>query len=100
MFLSIAEEEEPLSYHQAMKSANAHNWKMAMDEEYESLIENNIWQLCDLPKNRRIIDCRSIFKIKRMPVGSVDRFKARLVGRGSTQVYGEDYHETLSPVVK
>ena len=46
MFLSIAEEEEPLSYHQGMKSA----WKLAMDEEYKSLIENNTWQLCDFPK--------------------------------------------------
>ena len=100
MFLSIAEEEEPFSYHQAMKSANAHNWKVAMDEEYESLIVNNSWQLCDLPKNRRIVDCRWIFKIKRMPDGSVDIFKTRLVARGFTQVYGEDYHETFSPVVK
>ena len=100
MFLSVAENDEPSNYKEAVNSKYSEEWKLAMDEEYNALIKNKTWELCKLPDNRKLVDCRWVYKIKKTSKGVVERFKARLVARGFTQVYGLDYDETYSPVVK
>ncbi|KAL2936002.1 Retrovirus-related Pol polyprotein from transposon RE1 [Bienertia sinuspersici] len=76
------------------------NWKVAMQEEYDALIENGTWELVPRPSNANIIRSLWIFRHKMKSDGSFERYKARLVGDGKTQREGIDCDETFSPVVK
>lgn len=71
-----------------------------MEEEYNSLMENNTWSLCELPKGRKAIKNKWVYKIKRDSDGNISRYKARLVVKGCSQKYGVDYQEIFSPVVR
>ena len=70
-----------------------------MDAEYQSLISNKVWDLVELPKDGRIVNCKWIFKQKVGASGLIERYKVRLVAQGYSQVPGIDYEENFSPVV-
>ena len=69
-----------------------------MDNGYGD--ENNVWNMVDLPEDRKAVGSKWVFKRKRDADGNVERYKARLVAQGFTQNNGIDYDETFSPVVR
>lgn len=91
--------EEPQSYLEAIKSAESVHWKAAMDSELQSLLKNKTWTMADLPRGRKAVTNKWVFKLKEEPNGSI-RYKARLVARGFTQREGFDFEETFSPTVR
>ncbi|CAN1785707.1 Retrovirus-related Pol polyprotein from transposon TNT 1-94 [Linum perenne] len=95
--LSISAEREPTHFAEAVKHPK---WKQAMDAELQALEMNHTWKLEELPKGKKAIGCKWVYRIKYNSDGSVERYKARLVAKGYTQQEGVDYQDTFAPVVK
>lgn len=92
--------DEPQSFAEAMGCGDQQLWQKAMVEEFESLKSNDTWELTKLPQGRKALKCKWVYKLKTNADGSVQRYKARLVIKGFSQVKGVDYNETYSPVVR
>jgi hypothetical protein len=50
-------------------------WEATMNEEYNSLIENQTWDLVLLPSDRNIVRCKWIYRTKKVENGLVSRYK-------------------------
>jgi Reverse transcriptase (RNA-dependent DNA polymerase)/Integrase core domain len=94
---NLSKIEEPTSYEIAKREQK---WCKAMEEELNALEKNETWEICQLPKNKKPVGCKWVYKIKYKSDGTLERYKARLVAKGYTQTQGIDYHETFAPVAK
>ena len=90
---------DPPTYESAMNSSQCEKWQQAMESEYSSLIENQTWELRPLPRGRKSIGAKWVFKTKVDKNGELARHKARYVAKGFRQMQGIDYDETFAPTV-
>jgi hypothetical protein len=51
----------------------------------DSIISNETWEITDLPAGCKPVGCKWIFRRKRRPDGTIEKYKARLVAKGFTQ---------------
>ena len=84
VIFSINLDDDPKTFTEAMSSRDAPLWKEAVNDEMDSILGNGTWELADLPKGRRPIGSKWIFKKKYHPDGSISAYKARLVAKGFT----------------
>nr|GEY19719.1 PTI1-like tyrosine-protein kinase At3g15890 [Tanacetum cinerariifolium] len=91
---------EPANYKAALLDPESKKWLDTMNVEMQSMKDNDVWVLVELPPIARTVGSKWLFKKKTDMDGVVYIFKARRVAKGFTQTYGVDYEETFSPVAE
>ena len=69
-----------------------------MVEEYDSIIQNSVWDVVPRSEDTSMVSSQWLYKVKQAADGSVEKHKARFVARGFSQVEGIDYDETFAPI--
>ena len=92
--------EEPRDLKEALKLPDGDKWQEAADEEMQALMKRGTFEFTIPPGNAHIISSKFVFQLKKKADGTIDKYKARLVACGFTQVKGVDFYmdDTEAPV--
>ena len=83
-----------------MRDENKMKWVDAMQYEMKSLHENHSFELVKLPKGKRALKNRWVYKVKQEKHTSKPCYKARLVVKGFSQKKCIDFDQIFSPIIK
>jgi hypothetical protein len=83
-----------------MHSEQKKEWKISAEKEYNSLTTNETWKLVTLPKGKKALGNKWVFRVKYNSDGTIEKYKSRLVVKGFLQREGVDYDEIFSPVIR
>nr|GEX47984.1 retrovirus-related Pol polyprotein from transposon TNT 1-94 [Tanacetum cinerariifolium] len=95
--LITANNIEPKDVNEALKDKS---WVVAMQEELNQYVANDVWDLVPLPMSQSVIGTKWVFRNKLDENGKVFKNKARLVAQGYNQQEGIDYEETYTTVAR
>ena len=90
----------PNSLEEVKRSQSRDEWLEAMTKEFNSLVDNKTWELCELPAHKKSLGGRWVFPLKKDENGEVVKYKARYVAKGFNQIFGSDYLETFALTAK
>ena len=63
-------------------------------------MKNDVWEIVPKPQGKLVVTSKWLYKIKHAANGSIEKYKARFVARGFSQVEGVDYDETFPRVAR
>ena len=87
---------DPKTRHQATSSIHCDEWLAAEQDELQSIAQHHVWTLVDRAPGMNVLGCRFVYKLKKHPDGTIDKFKVRLVAQGFGQQEGIDYQEIFA----
>ena len=62
---------DPTFWKEVMASQDKVKWVNAMEKEMESLHTNEVWDLVELPKDRKAVGSKWVYKTKRSANGTI-----------------------------
>jgi hypothetical protein len=93
--------DHPKSYNAATKSPLADTWDTAMKEVLDAIRQHQVFgDFVELPEGRKALPGHCVYNIKCNAAGNVQRFKAKLVCRGTHQIEGIDYQAMHTPTAR
>ena len=102
-FAASKSDPDTMHYGEAMRAADAQEFKKAMLVEVNAHTSKGHWELwekSDVPAKQDILPAVWAFKRKRrIDTREVYKYKARINAHGGKQTHGVNYWETYSPVV-
>jgi hypothetical protein len=64
-------DKDPISFKKATKCYDSKKWLNAMKEELKSMDDNEVWELVELPNEKKQVGCKWVFKTKRDSKGNI-----------------------------
>jgi len=98
--ISIDDIIELITYKQAVKSPLCDKWKTAMKNEIQSLKNNNMWDIVNVPSNQHVLKEHWVYKVKCDAHDQVSRYKAHWVVKGYEQQFNINYDQIFVSVIK
>jgi len=97
---SALPDRDPPTFADALRRPDVQKWIKAMIEEIDALQAMDTWELCLLPRRRKCIGVKWVYKQKRDGNNFLLHYKARLVTKGYSQIADIDYDKAFAPVVR
>ena len=92
LFVASTHDSEPSTFEEASQHSV---WRDAMMDEYHSIMKNDVWEIVSRPEGKSVVTSRWLSKLKHAADGSMEKYIARFVARGFSQVEGIDYDDTF-----
>jgi hypothetical protein len=88
---------EPWNFEEPIRNEE---WRKAMNEEMISIEKNQTWKLVNLPKEKKTVSLKWVFKIKYNEDDNIQKHNARIVAKGYSQEPEVDFIETFALVTR